>query len=88
MLADDEIEVLHDGTPDPAGNAVVIAAGTGLGEATLHRVQDTLVPLSSEGGHADFGPRSDREVELVRRLLEERGRVEVEQVVSGVGPTG
>jgi glucokinase len=87
VLADDEIEVLQDGTPDPEGNAVVIAAGTGLGEATLHRVRGTLVPLSSEGGHADFGPRSDREVELVRLLLEERGRVEVEQVVSGAGLT-
>jgi glucokinase len=48
------------------------------GEATLHRVQDTLVPLLSERGHADFGPCSDREVELVRLLLEERGRIEVE----------
>lgn len=67
------------------GNAAVIAAGTGLGEAYLHRVDGRLRPLASEGGHADFAPRSDREIELLRMLQGDYGRAEVEHVLSGPG---
>ena len=66
-------------------NAALIAAGTGLGEALLHRMNGRLVPIPSEGGHADFGARTDRELELVRMLRERYGRASVEHVVSGRG---
>jgi len=68
-----------------AGNMVLIAAGTGLGEVLLvwdgkrHRV------VGSEGGHADFAPRTDLEVELFRFLRREFGRVSYERVISGPG---
>ena len=52
VLTPDEVVVLQEGRPHPDGNAVVIAAGTGLGEAYLHRVAGRLLPLASEGGHA------------------------------------
>lgn len=80
-----ELEVLQAGIPDRDGQAVVIAAGTGLGEATLHRVNGRLRAAASEGGHADFAARTDREIALVRRLRERHGRAEVEQVLSGPG---
>jgi glucokinase len=63
----------------------VIAAGTGLGQAYLHRVNGRLRPVPSEGGHADFAARTDRELELVRMLRDRYGRAEVEQVLSGPG---
>jgi glucokinase len=85
VLTPDEMVVLQEGLPHPNGNAVVIAAGTGLGEAYLHRVAGRLLPLASEGGHADFAARTDREVELLRALRAEYGRAEVEHVVSGPG---
>jgi glucokinase len=85
VLTPDEVVVLQEGLPHPDGNAAVIAAGTGLGEASLHRVAGRLVPLPSEGGHADFAPRTDREIELLRTLRAEYGRAEVEHVVSGPG---
>ena len=44
-----------------------------------------LIPVPSEGGHADFAARSDREIELVRMLRDSYGRAEVEQVLSGPG---
>ena len=66
-------------------SAPVIAAGTGLGVAYLHRVNGRLRPLASEGGHADFAARTDREMELVRMLREWYGRAEVEHVLSGPG---
>jgi glucokinase len=80
-----ELEVLQRGVRDPEGNAVVIAAGTGLGEAFMHRVGGRLHAVASEGGHADFAARTDREMELVRMLRAQRGRAEVEQVLSGPG---
>jgi glucokinase len=85
VLAGDEIAVLHDGVPDPDGNAAVIAAGTGLGQSYLHRVGGRFVPLPSEGGHADFAARTDREIEFVKMLREMLGRAEIEEVLSGKG---
>jgi glucokinase len=85
VLTADELAVLQDRVARPDGNAVVIAAGTGLGEAYLHRVAGRLRPVPSEGGHADFAPRTDREIELLRRLRADYGRAEVEHVLSGPG---
>ena len=85
VLAPDEVEVLQEGIARTDGNAAVIAAGTGLGQAALHRVNGGLRPVASEGGHADFAARTDREIELVRMLRERFGRAEVEQVLSGPG---
>ena len=85
VLAADEVAVLQRGTPRTDGNAAVIAAGTGLGQAILHRVGGRLCPVASEGGHADFAARTEREIELVKMLRERFGRAEVEQVLSGPG---
>jgi glucokinase len=84
-LEEDELTTLQEGTRNSRGNAAVIAAGTGLGEALLHRVNGRLLPIASEGGHADFAARSDRELELVRMLRERYGRASVEHVISGRG---
>lgn len=80
-----DMVVVQEGVPDPAGNVAVIAAGTGLGQASLHRHRGELVPMASEGGHADFAARSDEEFDVVRMLRARFGRAEVEQVLSGPG---
>ena len=80
-----ELETLQPGVMDPDGNAAVIAAGTGLGSAFLHRANGRLSPIPSEAGHADFAARTDREVDLMRLLRGRLGRAEVEQVLSGPG---
>src|SRR5262245_35218167 len=85
VLTADEVAVLQAGVPRADGNAAVIAAGTGLGQAYLHRVTGRMRPVPSEGGHADYAARSDREIEFVRMLREQFGRAEVEQVLSGPG---
>ena len=85
VLEEGELTSLQDGVPDPHGNAAVIAAGTGLGQTVLHRVNGRLTPIPSEAGHADFAARTDRELELVRMLRERYGRASVEHVVSGHG---
>jgi glucokinase len=85
VLAADELLALQDGNPHPDGSRAVIAAGTGLGQAYLHRVDGGWQPVPTEAGHADFAARTDRELELVRMLRERYGRAEVEQVISGQG---
>jgi glucokinase len=85
VLAPHELHTLQHGRPQPGGNAALIAAGTGLGEAVLHRVGDRLVPVPSEAGHADFAARTDDELALVRHLRDRVGRVDVERVISGLG---
>jgi glucokinase len=85
VLTRSELLTMQEGAPRPEGNAVVIAAGTGLGEAYLHRVDGRLRPVPSEGGHADFAARTDREIELLRMLRDLYGRVDVERVLCGPG---
>ncbi len=85
ILNADELHVLQHGVPVPGGNAAVIAAGTGLGEAMLHNVDGRFIPAESEGGHADFAARTPRELDLVMELTRIFGRVGVEHVISGPG---
>ena len=85
VLTPDELLVLQEGTQNDEASAAVIAAGTGMGQAFLHRRNGRLVPAPSEGGHADFAARTDRELELVRMVRDREGRAEVEQVLSGPG---
>ncbi len=85
VLEPDELCVLQEGVADPTGNGALIAAGTGLGEALLHNLNDEFVPAASEGGHADFAARTPRELALVAWLLRTHERVEVEAVLSGRG---
>lgn len=85
VLEASEVHALQDGQPRPGGNVAIIAAGTGLGEGMLHNVNGRLIPSPSEGGHADFAARTEREIALVRDLVARYGRAEVERVLSGPG---
>jgi len=85
VLEPDELATLQQGIAQPGGNAAVIAAGTGLGEALLHNIDGRFVPGASEGGHADWGARTPREIEMLAALTRVYGRASVEHVVSGPG---
>jgi glucokinase len=85
LLHGDELHRLQEGQRDPRGNIALIAAGTGLGQALLHNIDGRFVPSATEAGHADWAARNDREVEILRGLIERYGRAEVEQVISGRG---
>lgn len=74
-----------DARPDPRGHAAVLAPGTGLGQALLVWDGARHRALASEGGHADFAPRSEQQIELLHFLRAELGRVSVERVLSGPG---
>lgn len=86
-LPADDLVVLHPGrTPARKGHIAVIAAGTGLGEAYLFFDGAQHHPMASEGGHADFAPRNDLEIGLLRYLRDKhRDHVSYERVLSGPG---
>lgn len=87
FLRDEEICALNPGQdPSRKGNVAVIAAGTGLGEAMLFWDGKWHHPIASEGGHADFAPRTDQEVALFRYLSTKfGGHVSYERILSGPG---
>ena len=83
-LKQEELLCLHPGKPQ-VGNQALIAAGTGLGEAGLYWDGKVHHPFACEGGHADFAPRSEIEVELLQNLQKQFGHVSYERVLSGSG---
>ena len=86
-LPESDFEPLCDAPADQKGPWAVIGAGTGLGEAVL--VKDSTGDfrvISSEGSHADFGPRNDLEIDLLRFLTQRHGgHVSYERIASGSG---
>lgn len=85
MLDHRDIQTLNPGTPERNGTIAVISAGTGLGEAIAYWDGANYRPLPTEGGHADFAPRTRLEAELLFALQAEYGRVSYERVISGPG---
>ncbi|MFY4729902.1 glucokinase [Nitrospira sp. BLG_2] len=85
-LRPDELEVLNAGSPPKKRQALaLIAAGTGLGEGILFWDGKTYRPMPSEGGHADFAPNNDQEIELLRYLRSQYLHVSYERILSGPG---
>jgi glucokinase len=85
LLQPSEISELNRGVPSPESTQAVVAAGTGLGEAIVIWNGDRYVVVSSEGGHADFAPRTEREIELLRHMKKRHEFVSVELILSGRG---
>jgi glucokinase len=85
VLDASELRVLQPGALEPDGPRAVLGAGTGLGEAVI--VPGAPIPriLASEGGHADFAPRDEDEIDLFRFVRARHARVSVERIVSGGG---
>ncbi|MGE5059164.1 MAG: glucokinase [Betaproteobacteria bacterium] len=84
-LDNEEFYTLNEGTMHSTGNKALIAAGTGLGQAILYDDGRHFHALPSEGGHADFAPRTELEIDLLRYLLARFGHVSYERVLSGPG---
>lgn len=83
-----DLVTLQPGEAVETGTRAVIAAGTGLGEATLVREGDGWRPVASEGGHASFAARSEDDWLIRRALAAQFGHVSSERVVSGPGLLG
>ena len=84
-LAPEDFLVLNAGTPQFKGNQALIAAGTGLGEAMIIWDGRQYRASPSEGGSADFAPRTEREIRLLQFLKRKLDRVSCEEIFSGRG---
>jgi len=84
LLSDNELAVVNEGRKQD-GNAGIVAAGTGLGIAGLFWDGKSHIPSASEGGHVDFAPRNEVEMELLTFMLRRHSHVSVERLVSGPG---
>jgi glucokinase len=87
-LKADQIYTLSEGDPSQIGNRALIAAGTGLGQGLLIWNGKQHIPYPSEGGHVDYAPRNEDEIDLLRFLKQKyNGRISYERVVAGMGLT-
>lgn len=87
-LSADQVFTLSEGDTAQMGNRALIAAGTGLGEGYLVWNGHSHTPYPSEGGHTDYAPRNEDEIDMLRFLKQKyNGRISFERVVSGQGLT-
>jgi glucokinase len=85
VMTPQDIETIHAGIPLPEGTRVVIAAGTGLGEAILFWDGKRHLPVATEGGHSDFAPQTDQQAELWKFLKKRFEFVSNEIILAGRG---
>lgn len=84
-LESKDFVTLSAGSDDAEGNRAVISAKTGLGMAGLYWDGFRHHPFACEGGHADFAPRDQLQMELLAYLQKQFGRVSCERILSGPG---
>lgn len=76
---------IHKSVNSTPGNMAVLAPGNGLGEAALFWDGKYLRPFATEGGHCEFSPRTNDEVEFYQFLQKIYGIVSWETVLSKSG---
>jgi glucokinase len=84
-LAPADLVALNRVSGKAIGNQAVIAPGTGLGEAGLFWDGSRHHVFACEGGHTDFAPQGDLQIELLQFLQKRFGHVSYERVLSGPG---
>ena len=87
MLESKDLVTISEGASDADGNMAVVSAGSGLGEAGLYWDGFRHHPFACEGGHTEFAPKNDVEVELLQYLMKKYGHqhVSYERILSGPG---
>ena len=84
-LSPEDAIPLFESTDTTSGNMAVLAPGTGLGEAGIFWDGSFHRPFATEGGHSEFAPRTELDVELLKYLQQEDEIISWEHVVSGPG---
>jgi glucokinase len=84
-LAPEDFVVLNPGTRESGGTRALIAAGTGLGQAILAWDGGRYRVVPSEGGHSDFAPHTEQQIELLRFMRCRYPQVSFELILSGRG---
>ncbi len=85
FLDDADIVPIYKTDEHTYGNVAILAPGNGLGEAGYFYDGDHLRPFATEGGHSEFSPRTNVEVEFYQFLNHIYGIVSWENVLSKKG---
>jgi glucokinase len=85
ILSKENILEIHPGKGKPKGNRCVVSPGTGLGEAGLYWDGKRHHPMAGEGGHCDFAPRNELQIDFCRYLYKRFGHGSYERALSGPG---
>lgn len=85
-----DIITIQKGTPHKYGNKAILGAGTGLGKATMHWLNDKkrYISIASEGGHADFAAQTQQELDLITYIKTHEKisyNISWEQILNGTG---
>jgi glucokinase len=86
-LESKDFVTISEGSSDSEGNMAVVSAGSGLGEAGLYWDGFRHHPFACEGGHTEFAPKNELEIELLQYLMKKYGNkhVSYERILSGPG---
>lgn len=85
ILSPDNVYELYSGKGEPEGNRAVISPGTGLGEAGLYWDGKKHHPFACEGGHCEFGPRNELQIDFCRYIYNRFKHASYERALSGPG---
>ncbi|MBN2384302.1 glucokinase [bacterium] len=83
-LSTQQLDILHKAIPR-GHSRVVLAPGTGLGQAFWLESDAGPFIIPSEGGHAAFAPHNELEGDLLNYLRSSYDHVSYERVLSGPG---
>ncbi|MDO6963342.1 glucokinase [Rhizobium alvei] len=85
VLSAHDLDDIGGGTVDIDGTKIVSGPGTGLGVASLVRIDGVWTALPSEGGHVSFAAETEAEFWLRSRVAARIGYVGAEHLLSGPG---
>lgn len=85
LLQESDLDVIYESSHSEKGNVAILAPGNGLGEAGYFFDGKYLRPFATEGGHSEFSPRTNVEVEFYQFLNNIYGIVSWENVLSKTG---
>jgi glucokinase len=84
-LSPEDFAVLNEGHALPGATRALLAAGTGLGESILFWDGGRYRVVPSEGGHSDYAPHTDQQIELLKFMRTRYPQVSWELILSGRG---
>lgn len=84
-LAPHDLRQVGGGTVRPRQVMGLLGAGSGLGMSGVIPVGEGWMALASEGGHASFAPRDERELTILRHAWTQFDHVSFERLLSGPG---
>lgn len=79
------LSIIQEGEAVESAPRVLVAPGTGLGEAVLTGSKGSFVALASEGGHADWAPFNREQARILDYLWDCFSHVSIERLLSGQG---